>query len=191
MLFVAEQQQVNGKPFLRIISDGPPLGLKFDSESDKVDVLELLKQIQPKGGNGGSGKIGVPDAREQQMLFAANKDLKVVYNQLVPTGVLSESEFWKEHYNKNLPNGLQSTANVGQRLGLSSVLHEVEKLHDGKTERVNIHLTPGDIQRIFQEKPEVNKAFVSFVPHAMTEQEFWQKYFKLEYKKAARRYVGF
>ena len=74
-----------------------------------------------------------------------------------------------------------------QRSGLSSVMHEVEQFHDGHTERVNIHLTPKDIQNIFVERPEVHKAYLAHVPHALSETDFWQKYFKLEYKKTAKR----
>lgn len=176
-LFV-EQQQVSGKPFLRILSDGPPLGLAFETENDKNDVLELLKQRQyPQPESG-------PKSDERRDIFAANKDLEILYNQLVVAGILSENEFWSMH-KSDLQ--LSHSKNVGKREGLSSVMHEVEKLHDGKTERVNIHLTPQDIERIFRDKPEVNKAFIAYVPHSLTEEEFWQKYFKLEYKQAARQ----
>lgn len=177
-LLCAEQQQVSGKPFLRILSNAPPLGLAFKTEADKNDVLELLKQKQSPQSQEGPGSV------ERNELFAANKDLEMLYNQLVVTGILRESEFWSMHR-----NSLQKShsKNIGKRIGLSSVMHEVEKLHDGKTERVNIHLTPQDIQRIFRDKPEVNRAFIAYVPHSMTEEEFWQKYFKLEYKQAARQ----
>jgi hypothetical protein len=174
----AGQQQVKGKPFLRIVStSGRALGLKFRSETDRDDVLEVLKQR--KGSV--SATLG---SEEQKMLFAKNKDLEALYNQLVGTGILTEGEFWSKHGNVASRGDADG---VGQRLGLSSVMHEVEKLHDGKTERVNIHLTPQDIQRIFRDKPEVNRAFIAYVPHSMAEEEFWQKYFKLEYKQAARR----
>ncbi len=176
---VSEQQQVTGKPFLRILSDGPALGLAFSTENDKNDVLEYLKQRQ-----GVERTAGGPKAAEREAMFVKNKDLQLLYNQFVPTGILTESEFWSMHMKEKSGSGRQ----VGKRVGLSSVMHEVEKLHDGKTEKVNIHLTPHDIQRIFQEKPEVNRAFVTYVPHSMTEEAFWQKYFKLEYKQAARRY---
>jgi hypothetical protein len=161
------------------LSDTDPLGLAFDTENDKLDVLELLKQRQPPSDSSGL------KAAERQALFASNKDLQVLYNQLVPTGILSEAEFWSKHSQHK--SKVDSSKNVGMRLGLSSIMHEVEKLHDGKTERVNIQLTPQDIQRIFRERPEVNRAFVAYVPHSMSEEEFWQKYFKLEYKQAARR----
>ena len=161
------------------MSDGDPLGLAFDTENDKLDVLELLKQRQPSSDSAG------PKAAERQALFASNKDLQILYNQLVPSGILSEEEFWSKHSQRKPI--VDSPRNIGMRMGLSSIMHEVEKLHDGKTERVNIQLTPQDIQRIFRERPEVNRAFVAYVPHSMKEEEFWQKYFKLEYKQAARR----
>lgn len=180
----AEKQQVTGKPFLRILSDAAPLGLAFQSEKDKDEVLDLLK---PRESVKGDVSSLVPSPAERNALFASDKDLKAVYNQLVPTGMLTEAEFWESHDEKRIRGKI--VQQLGQRLGLSSVMHEVEKLHDGKTERVNIHLKPQDIQRIFQDRPEVSRAFTSYVPHAMTEQEFWQEYFKLEYKRAAKRCV--
>lgn len=162
------------------------MGLEFPTEDDKNEVLDLLKQIQPQSVKPANAKDGTPSLAEQSQIFASQKELKAVYDQLVPTGILQENEFWKYHFHEKRP----LVGKGRQRLGLSSVLHEVEKLHDGKTERVNIQLTPQDIQKIFQDNPEVNRAFVAFVPHSMSEQEFWQKYFKLEYKRAARRYAS-
>jgi hypothetical protein len=183
---VQRQQQVKGKPFLRIVAtSGKALGLGFHSEEDRDEVLELLKQR--KGAGEPSGSLG---SAERRALFEANKDLEALYNQLVVTGILTEAEFWSKHGSSGgrlAPDTGGASAKTGQRLGLSSVMHEVEKLHDGKTERVNIHLTSQDIQRIFRDKPEVNRAFIAYVPHSMTEEAFWQKYFKLEYKQAARR----
>ena len=184
---VQRQQQVKGKPFLRIVAtSGKALGLGFNSEDDRNEVLELLKQR--KGAGEAAGGLG---SAERRALLKGNRDLEALYNQLVVTGILTEGEFWSKHGGTNGgqlgPDGGSATAKMGQRLGLSSVMHEVEKLHDGKTERVNIHLTSQDIQRIFRDKPEVNRAFIAYVPHSMTEEAFWQKYFKLEYKQAARR----
>ena len=183
---VQRQQQVKGKPFLRIVAtSGKALGLGFHSEEDRDEVLELLKQR--KGVGEASGGMG---SAERRALFEANKDLEALYNQLVVTGILTEAEFWSKHGasgGRLASDAGGAPAKAGQRLGLSSVMHEVEKLHDGKTERVNIHLTSQDIQRIFRDKPEVNRAFIAYVPHSMAEETFWQKYFKLEYKQAARR----
>ena len=44
---VQRQQQVKGKPFLRIVaSSGKAIGLGFRSEEDRNEVLELLKQLK-------------------------------------------------------------------------------------------------------------------------------------------------
>ena len=188
---ISEQQQAPGKPFLRILSSVEPLGLSFANEADKNEILELLKQVKPATGpgkeTGGARAAGIPSEAQKRQLFASDKDLEVLYGQLVTSGILSETDFWRTR--QNAVKAISGAANSGprQRSGPSSVMHEVEQLHDGQTERVNIHLTPQDIQRIFVEKPEVHKAFLANVPHAMPETEFWQKYFKLEYKKTARR----
>jgi len=164
-----------------------------------------MKQLKPGQPGGGTAPVastshpqgaGIPTDAEKKQLFTANKDLEALYAQLVTSGILSESDFWRTRQTeitKRLGSGFGSIGGGGshgaprQRSGLSSVMHEVEQLHDGQTERVNIHLTPQDIQRIFLERPEVHRAYLAHVPHALPETEFWKKYFKLEYKKAARR----
>jgi transcription initiation factor TFIIH subunit 1 len=212
LIFPAEQQQAPGKPFLRILSSTEPLGLAFASEADKDEVLEFMKQLKPAQPAGAAAAVtnrkaapkgaGIPTDAQKRQLFTADKDLEALYGQLVTSGILTESDFWRTRQteiNRLLGSsggsgfgggsGGMTTSNGAprQRSGLSSVMHEVEQLHDGQTERVNIHLTPQDIQRIFLERPEVHRAYLAHVPHALPETEFWQKYFKLEYKKAARR----
>ncbi|KAH7623291.1 hypothetical protein Ndes2526B_g01715 [Nannochloris sp. 'desiccata'] len=202
---ITKQQQAPGKPFLRILSSTEPLGLAFASEADKDEVLEFMKQLkqgQPGGGTASTSQsqpgAGIPTDAQKKQLFTADKDLEALYGQLVICGILTESDFWRTRQaelTKLLGSGFGGSGGGGgggngvprQRSGLSSVMHEVEQLHDGQTERVNIHLTPQDIQRIFLERPEVHRAYLAHVPHALPETEFWQKYFKLEYKKAARR----
>ncbi len=163
--------------------------------------MKQLKQAHPGSGaatgaatSSSRSAAGVPTDAQKKQLFTADKDLETLYGQLVTSGILSESDFWRTRQPqvaKILGGGGGSggggSTGPGQRSGLSSVMHEVEQLHDGQTERVNIHLTPQDIQRIFVERPEVHRAYLAHVPHALPETEFWQKYFKLEYKKAARR----
>jgi len=161
-----------------------------------------MKQLKPGQPGGSAPSIsqsqaaaGIPTDAQKKQLFTANRDLEALYGQLVTGGILTESDFWRTRQTeitKLLGSGVGGKGGGShgaprQRSGLSSVMHEVEQLHDGQTERVNIHLTPQDIQRIFVERPEVHRAYLAHVPHALPETEFWQKYFKLEYKKAARR----
>jgi transcription initiation factor TFIIH subunit 1 len=193
----AGQQQAPGKPFLRILSAAEPLGLAFRSDDDRNEVLELLKQLTPSPAAApGAPAPGVPTPPQRQQLFAADPDLETLYGQLVVSGILPEADFWRTRQGAlgRLAAGARGRGGGGgaagaaaQRPGLSSVLHDVERLHDGQTERVNIHLTPADITRIFTERPEVHRAFLAHVPHALEEKAFWERYFKLEYKKAAKR----
>ena len=44
--------------------------------------------------------------------------------------------------------------------------------------------------QIFTERPEVHRAYLAHVPHNMDEKAFWTRYFKQQYKRMARRYVG-
>lgn len=196
---VIKQQQAPGKPLLRIlVTSGEPLALSFQSESDKNEVLDLLKQqVGAHAGAAGPHSTqlsGVPDASEKRRRFAADKDLEVLYNQLVVNGeLLSEADFWKARDSYSSSSTSTSIFDLAknhtnrQRSGLSSVMHEVQRLHDGSTERVSIQLTPTDIQQIFLERQEVHRAYLAHVPHSMNEKEFWKRYFKMEYKKAAKR----
>lgn len=129
----------------------------------------------------------VPTLAHKQQLFANNKDLESLYNHLVTHGILTEEEFWKSKAGAAGAKPSSIATRKKQHSGLSSVMHEVERLYDGHSERISIQLTPKDIETIFIDHPEVHKAFLAHVPHALNEQEFWQKYFKLEYKRAARR----
>jgi len=202
---IVGQQQAPGKPFLRILSASESLGLSFDSEYARDEILEFLKQLRPPAATaGGSGSkagrpaAGVPSEAQRRQIFASDKDQEALYHQLVTSGILTDVEFWqawRKQHGAAFASGGSSNQNPRgvpvQRTGLSSVIHEVESLHDGQTERVNIHLTPQDIQRIFVERPEVHQAYLAHVPHTLSETKFWQMYFKLEYKKAARRFVLF
>ena len=175
------------------------MGLSFPSEADKDEVLEFMKQLKPpslptpttttNATTTTTTKEGIPSDALRRKLFSTDKDLEALYGQLVTNGIISESDFWKprKHLLTATTTTKTNSTKTKQRSGLSSVMHEVEQLHDGQTERVNISLTPTDIQRIFIERPEVHRAFLARVPHALSETEFWQKYFKLEYKKAAKR----
>jgi transcription initiation factor TFIIH subunit 1 len=180
----AEQQQAPRK--LRVVvTAADALSLSFSCDEDRDQVIDLLKQLKPAA----AGAAGGPTPQQRQQLFASNRDLETMYSQLVVSGILTEADFWRSRPDvlaKIGPGGRGGTAQR-QRAGLSSVLHDVERLHDGQTERVNIQLTPLDIQRIFTERPEVHRAFLAHVPHARPELDFWQRYFKLEYKKAAKR----
>ncbi len=51
---------------------------------------------------------------------------------------------------------------------------------------VHYKLTPALIHRIFVKYPAVQKAYEAYVPHKMSEHNFWRKYFKSKHasKKA-------
>ncbi|GER45942.1 transcription factor-related family protein [Striga asiatica] len=59
-----------------------------------------------------------------------------------------------------------------------------------QSNRVTFNLTPEIIHQIFAEKPAVRQAFLSFVPHKMTEKEFWTKYSRAEYLHSTKNVVA-
>ncbi len=97
----AGKQQIAGKPLLRLVTPQLALGLCFESEEDKGEVLNLLAQLkppqpqqpkQPQGTGAGVG-IGVPSEARRKELFARDGDLEILYGQLVIAGILSEQVF--------------------------------------------------------------------------------------------------
>jgi hypothetical protein len=198
---ITRQQQAPGKPMLRLLGGAEPLALAFESEADKLEVLDLLKQLLASGAAAAPPAPGVPPPALRARLFAADPDLQALHAALVAGGVLQEGEFWRgrradverlERGGGASGSGSRSAASASastasrQRAGLPSLLHDVERSHDGGSEKVSIRLTPADVARIFAERPDVRAAFAAHVPHAVPEKAFWERYFKLEYKRAAR-----
>jgi hypothetical protein len=196
---ITRQQQAPGKPMLRLLGGAEPLALAFESEADKLEVLDLLKQLLAGGTAAAPPAPGVPPPALRARLFAADPDLQALHAALVAGGVLQEGEFWRGRRadverlergggasgSRSAASASASTA-TRQRAGLPSLLHDVERSHDGGSEKVSIRLTPADVARIFAERPDVRAAFAAHVPHAVPEKAFWERYFKLEYKRAAR-----
>ncbi|EYU33732.1 hypothetical protein MIMGU_mgv1a007394mg [Erythranthe guttata] len=62
----------------------------------------------------------------------------------------------------------------------------VKPLSDGQSNKVTFNLTPEIIHQIFSEKPAVRQAYLNFVPHRLSEKDFWTKYSKAEYLNSSR-----
>ncbi|KFM26143.1 putative RNA polymerase II transcription factor B subunit 1-1 [Auxenochlorella protothecoides] len=98
--------------------------------------------------------------------FAQDRDLEKLYLELVVPGILPEQEFW------------------------AARASHLARLGNGQTDTVHFSLTPEIIAQIFNERPEVHRAFLAKVPHELNEKEFWTVYFKEQYKRLARRRKG-
>jgi hypothetical protein len=108
----------------------------------------------------------VTETRKRELLLEADGELRSQYNDMVRGGIVDEDDFWTNH--AYLLNGDIS----GGKKGIVSSL-----LADKAGKR---SLNPEIINEIFATKPIVKKVYDEKVPHDMTEDEFWQKYFLSE-----------
>ncbi|RMZ53407.1 hypothetical protein APUTEX25_004895, partial [Auxenochlorella protothecoides] len=174
-------QQAPNKPFIRLEWPTGTLVLGFESVSDRDEAVDLIKKLR------------------KAAYFAQDRDLEKLYLELVVPGILPEQEFWaaRASHLARLGSGAGAsasghrTASSSQRRGLpNSLTSEVRPAADGQTDTVHFSLTPEIIAQIFNERPEVHRAFLAKVPHELNEKEFWTVYFKEQYKRLARRRKG-
>jgi hypothetical protein len=214
------QQKISGRPFLRLVAPGASLQLAFESESDRDEAIDLLRQLSPPdrrqqqqkaagvattaAAAAAASGMQLPTPEQRKTLFSSDPDLEILYGQLVVSGVLTEAEFWRGRQAavarilagaggggggaQGASASAPSAAARRQRPGLPSVMFRVQKSADDRNvDRVNVTLTPQDIQRIFTERSEVHRAYLAHVPHSMQEVQFWEHFCRLEYRKEARR----
>ena len=78
-------------------------------------------------------------------------------------------------------------AGATQRPGLANARDaDVKGARDGRGDVVTATLSNEKMHRIFSERPAVRAAFLENVPKKMTEREFWTRFLRSEYFKAAR-----
>ncbi|CAA0814039.1 Probable RNA polymerase II transcription factor B subunit 1-1 [Striga hermonthica] len=172
---------------------------EFESFSDRDICREYVANaiaFHTEGGRAISEKSAAPLNNEQLSraeteqrikLLQEDSELQKLHKQFVFGGILTDDEFWatrKKLLDKN------DGRTPKQRLALKNEMWSVKPLSDGQSNRVTFNLTPEIIHQIFAEKPAVRQAFLSFVPHKMTEKEFWTKYSRAEYLHSTKNVVA-
>ena len=100
-------------------------------------------------------------------------------------GAVTEEEFWSTRHHL-LTNAMAKTG-ATQRPGIPNALDaDLKAARDGRSDTVTCALTNDKMHRIFSERPAVRRAFLDNVPNKMTEREFWTRFLRSEYFKAAR-----
>ncbi|KAH6795839.1 hypothetical protein C2S51_036825 [Perilla frutescens var. frutescens] len=120
-------------------------------------------------------------------LLQENSELQTLHKQFVFGGILTDDEFWATR--KKLLDQNDSRR-PKQRLALKNEMWSVKPLSDGQSNRVTFNLTPEIIHQIFAEKPAVRQAYLNFIPHKMSEKEFWTKYSRAQYLHSTRNVVA-
>eukprot|EP00252_Welwitschia_mirabilis_P000319 TRINITY_DN10355_c0_g1_i1.p1 TRINITY_DN10355_c0_g1~~TRINITY_DN10355_c0_g1_i1.p1 ORF type:complete len:574 (-),score=136.10 TRINITY_DN10355_c0_g1_i1:160-1881(-) len=150
--------------------EGPSYVFEFDNFEERNRCRDAVGIILDKGLR--------QDVERKTKLVTENSDLQKLHNELVIGKIVGESEFWAAR--KHL---LDEAAfkNTKQRTGLkSAMLADIRPMTDGRSNKVTFNITPEIIHQIFAEKPVVQRAYLQCVPHKMSENDFWNKYFKAE-----------
>jgi len=146
---------------------------------DRESVKELLQQLLPKF------KKQINKALEEKnRLLSENPGLLQLYKDLVITQILTADEFWNQHAaefaakdKKIKEEKLAKKQNVGVS---GSFLSEIKPQADGAN-GLKYNLTTDIMQSIFKTYPAVKRKHAENVPHNISEQEFWTKFFQSHY----------
>ena len=137
----------------------------------------------------GAGTPAPPSPAElaaRRALLASNPGLGALHARLVrDEGVVTEEEFFQTR--RKLLSDAVDSSGANQRPGVANALDaDIKGTRDGRSDVVTATLSNEKMHRIFSERPAVRRAFLNNVPAKMTEREFWTRFLRSEYFKAAR-----
>ena len=199
-------------PSLRLVVAGAEPGsnptalvLTFGAEADrdalsdriKARVARLGKAPEEEaaaaaGGAAGAARAGAApppapaELAARRALLASNPGLGALHARLVrDEGVVTEEEFFQTR--RKLLSDAVDSSGANQRPGVANALDaDIKGTRDGRSDVVTATLSNEKMHRIFSERPAVRRAFLNNVPAKMTEREFWTRFLRSEYFKAAR-----
>ncbi|KAJ8678760.1 hypothetical protein QAD02_014547 [Eretmocerus hayati] len=148
---------------------------------DRDEVKELLQQLLPKF----KRKVN-KELEEKNKILQENPTLLQLYRDLVITQVITSEEFWAQH----AVQYTQAKAAPRQDIGVNSAfLADIKPQTDG-CNGLKYNLTIDIIDCIFKTYPAVKKKHQEYVPHKMSESDFWTKFFQSHYFHRDRINVG-
>ena len=200
-------------PSLRLVVAGAEPGSKptalvltFGAEADRDALSDRIKARvarlgkAPEEAAAAAAAAGVrapPGARTpappspaeltaRRALLASNPGLGALHARLVrDEGVVTEEEFFQTR--RKLLSDAVDSSGANQRPGVANALDaDIKGTRDGRSDVVTATLSNEKMHRIFSERPAVRRAFLNNVPAKMTEREFWTRFLRSEYFKAAR-----
>ncbi|XP_050521013.1 general transcription factor IIH subunit 1 [Daktulosphaira vitifoliae] len=144
---------------------------RSEAMRDRNRVKDLILKLLPKYQKQANKEFG-----EKNRILSDNRMLYQLYQDLVITHVISSEEFWSQHVPYHLATQSKITS---QKTGVpNNFLTNVTVKNDG-TKKFN--LSNETIQYIFKTYPAVRQKHIEYVPHQLTESEFWQKFLESHY----------
>ncbi|XP_064084474.1 general transcription factor IIH subunit 1-like isoform X2 [Macrobrachium nipponense] len=139
---------------------------------ERNQTKERLAQLMDK-----RKRLPPDDLVQKKRMLDENEQLCQLYKDLVATDIISGDEFWKEiavQYKNNMgPN---------QDVGISGAfLADIKPQTDGSNGKVQYNITPEIMLAVFKTYPAVKKKHSEYVPHRMSEAEFWTRFFQSHY----------
>lgn len=180
---------VNGSDTFHFVN---PKGPQQQLE-DRNQMKELLQQMLPLFRKKISQEI-----EQKWKILSENSNLFQLYEELVATDIISSEEFWQSYATRKSLIPSNGTIKNGQeKIGVSSAfLADVKPQADGNNGKqyylsdsnlilasigINYNITSEIVEAIFQTYPAVKRKHYECVPHKLTEQEFWQRFFQSHY----------
>jgi transcription initiation factor TFIIH subunit 1 len=165
--------------------------------SNRNDVKELLQQLLPKFKERLS-----KDMIEKQRILHENPELYQLYKDLVASQIITGDEFWTQvaasRLNpesgmiKSISDLISSTslASGKQPVGISPAFLSGIKAQTDGCNGMKYNITNDIIEAIFRTYPAVKRKHFENVPHKMTDNEFWTRFFQSHYFHRDRVFAG-
>ncbi|KAL3120965.1 hypothetical protein niasHT_002593 [Heterodera trifolii] len=144
---------------------------------------QLVNQMAQQSAKGGSER----EREAKQQILQQNAHLLDMYKHLVASKLITPSDFWSFHYKTDGGKGGETSGGgtgggiePQQRVGVSGgFLSSI--VHSEGINGIRLNLTAETIQAIFRTYPAVEQKHLELVPHELSEQEFWTRFFQSHY----------
>uniref|UniRef100_A0A1I7TVN5 BSD domain-containing protein n=1 Tax=Caenorhabditis tropicalis TaxID=1561998 RepID=A0A1I7TVN5_9PELO len=127
-------------------------------------VNELAKSVESQ-----SKQV---ELQAKQKILQEDRNLEKLYQNLVATKLITPQDFWADYYQKE---GVSE-----DKIGINGAFLANIVQQEG-TNGVRLNLNPEIINAIYTTYPTVQKKNLELVPHEMSEETFWKKFFQSHY----------